>query len=141
MLRSFILSSIPHPTLNENSAGVVEESFLYIMHGAKPKQDRQGIWRDPKMLEKSMAGLGTRDQQLIYRWVPWFFPFHRLLIIRFFFCARLIRAHWNPSRFEAIKDPYKRRYGKTLKHRVKGETSDAYRDLLVAVVRSSEGKN
>ena len=67
-LHSFPL--LTHLTLNENSAGVIEESFLYIMHGAKPKRDGQGIWRDAKMLEKSMAGLGTRDQQLIYRWVP-----------------------------------------------------------------------
>ena len=28
------------------------------MHGAKPKRDGQGIWRDAKLLEKSMAGLG-----------------------------------------------------------------------------------
>ena len=88
-----------------------------------------------------MAGLGTRDQQLIYRWVPRFFPSHCLLLIRLFLSIfRLIRAHWNPARFEAIKDAYKRRYGKTLEHRVKGETSGAYRDLLIAIVRSSEGK-
>lgn len=105
--------------IKKSFTGVIEESFLYIMHGAKPKRDGQGIWRDAKMLEKSMAGLGTRDQQLIYR---------------------LVRAHWNPTRLEAIKDAYKRRYGKTLEHRVKGETSGAYRDLLVAIVRSSEGK-
>ena len=62
-------------------------------------------------------------------------------MIHFFFFCRLIRAHWNPARFEAIKDAHKRRYGKMLEHRVKGETSGAYRDLLVAIVRSSEGKN
>jgi hypothetical protein len=87
LFRSFILSSIPHPTqpLTKNSTGVTEESFLYIMHGAKPKRDGQGIWRDAKMLEKSMAGLGTKDQQLIYRWVfPGLSPFHRLLMIRYF---------------------------------------------------------
>ena len=115
------------------------------MHGAKPKRDGQGIWRDAKMLEKSMAGLGTRDQQLIYRWVPGFrfvspLPLRVNDLSFYFFIFRLIRAHWNPTRFEAIKDAYKRRYGKTLEHRVKGETSGAYRDLLIAIVRSSEGK-
>ena len=39
------------------------------MHGAKSKRDGQGIWRDAKLIEKSMAGLGTRDTQLIYRFV------------------------------------------------------------------------
>ena len=39
------------------------------MHGAKSKRDGQGIWRDAKLLEKSMAGLGTKDAQLIYRFV------------------------------------------------------------------------
>ena len=39
------------------------------MHGAKSKRDGQGIWRDAKLIEKSMAGLGTKDAQLIYRYV------------------------------------------------------------------------
>ena len=86
------------------------------MHGVKPKRDGRGIWRDAKLLEKSMAGLGTKDQQLIYR---------------------LVRAHWNPERFKAIKDSYKTRYGKLLENRVRGETSGTYRDLLIAIVKSS----
>ena len=40
------------------------------MHGAKSKHDGQGFWRDAKLLEKSMAGLGTKDTQLIYLFVP-----------------------------------------------------------------------
>ena len=51
---------------------------------------------------------------------------------------RLVRAHWNPSRLEAIKTAYKQRYGKTLEARVKGETSGDYQKLLVAIVKSSE---
>lgn len=47
----------------------METSLLYVMHGAKSKRDGQGIWRDAKLIEKSMAGLGTRDTQLIYRFV------------------------------------------------------------------------
>ncbi|KJA28322.1 hypothetical protein HYPSUDRAFT_51172 [Hypholoma sublateritium FD-334 SS-4] len=96
--------------------GTVEHGLLFIVHGVKPKRDQQGIWRDAKLLEKSMAGMGTKDQQLIYR---------------------LVRAHWNPERFEAIKDAYKRRYGRLLENRVRGETSGTYRDLLIAIVKSS----
>ena len=51
---------------------------------------------------------------------------------------RLVRAHWNPSRLEAIKTAYKQRYGKTLEARVKGETSGDYQKLLVAIIKSSE---
>lgn len=63
-----------------------------------------------------MAGLGTKDVQLIYR---------------------LVRTYWNPQRMEAIKDAYKRRFGKPLENRVKGETSGTYRELLIAIVNSS----
>lgn len=52
------------------------------MHGAKAKHDGRGFWRDAKLLEKSMAGLGTKDTQLIYRFV---LPFFGKVIIRFFF--------------------------------------------------------
>ena len=47
----------------------MESSLLYLMHGAKAKRDGQGIWRDAKLIEKSMAGLGHRDTQLTYRFV------------------------------------------------------------------------
>ena len=66
-----------------------------------------------------MAGLGTKDNQLIYR---------------------LVRTHWDKRRMEAVKDAYKRRYGKTLEARVRGETSGVYRDLLVELIRAGEAK-
>jgi len=98
----------------------MEESLLYIIHGVKPKRDGQGYWRDAKLLEKSMAGLGTKDSQLIYR---------------------LVRAHWDPRRMEGIKNAYRTKYkGKTLESRVKGETSGWYKDLLVEIIKSSEPK-
>ena len=53
------------------------------MHGAKSKRDGQGIWRDAKLIEKSMAGLGTRDTQLIYRFVL-------LLLFGFLFYVTII---------------------------------------------------
>lgn len=105
------------------------------MHGAKSKRDGQGFWRDAKLLEKSMAGLGTRDTQLIYRFV--FFHLFFVSYYSYFFKYRLVRAHWDPRRLEAIKDAYKRRYGKSLEVRVKGDTSGDYQKLLVAIVRSS----
>ncbi|KDR85911.1 hypothetical protein GALMADRAFT_235066 [Galerina marginata CBS 339.88] len=106
--------------IKKTFSGTMQDGLLYIMHGVKPKRDRQGFWRDGKLLEKTMAGLGTKDTMLIYR---------------------LVRAHWNPQRMEAIKDAYKRRFGKALENRVKGETSGPYRDLLLTIVKSSEGKS
>lgn len=103
--------------IKKTFSGHIQSSLLYIMHGAKSKRDGRGFWRDAKLLEKSMAGLGTRDTQLTYR---------------------LIRAHWDPYRLEAIKDAYRRRYGRSLEARVKGETSGDYQKLLVAIVKSSE---
>ncbi|KAF8799887.1 Annexin [Phlegmacium glaucopus] len=103
--------------IKKTFSGQMEDSLLYIMHGAKPKRDGQGFWRDAKLLEKSMKGMGTKDMQLIYR---------------------LVRAHWDPNRLEAIKSAYQRRYGKSLESRVKGETSGDYQKLLVAIVKSSE---
>ncbi|KAF6753329.1 hypothetical protein DFP72DRAFT_902759 [Ephemerocybe angulata] len=114
-LRHKSLSKIVKKTFS----GDLERSLLYILHGVKQKRDGQGIYRDAKLLEKTMAGLGTRNETLIYR---------------------TVRAHWNPNRFEAIKKAYLTRYGKTLEHRIKGETSGVYRDVLLLVVNTSAGK-
>ncbi|PPQ81358.1 hypothetical protein CVT24_001147, partial [Panaeolus cyanescens] len=103
--------------IKKTFSGTIETALLYILHGVKAKRDGQGIWRDAKLLEKAMAGFGTKDTQLIYR---------------------IIRAYWNPARMEAIKDSYQRRYNKPLVNRVKGETSGAYQKLLIAMLQRSQ---
>ena len=102
--------------IKKNFSGTMMEAFLFIVHGVKPKRDGKGIWRDAKNLEKTMAGLGTKDTMLIYR---------------------LVRAHWDSNRLKEVKDAYQRRYGKQLESRVKGETSGPYRDLLIAIVKGA----
>ncbi|EAU92494.2 annexin A4 [Coprinopsis cinerea okayama7 len=97
-------------------SGNLETALLYILHGVKSKRDGQGIWRDAKLLEKTMAGLGTRDSTLIYR---------------------TMRGHWDKKRFEGVKQAYRNRYGKTLEARIKGETSGSYREGILMVVRST----
>ena len=74
LIRIFILLFV--------SSGHMKDSLLYMVHGAKSKRDGQGFWRDAKLLEKSMAGLGTRDTQLIYRFV--FFIYFLFLITHIF---------------------------------------------------------
>ncbi len=46
-----------------------------------------------------MAGMGTKDVQLIYR---------------------LIRTYWNPQRMAAVKDAYKRRFRETPRESCQG---------------------
>lgn len=45
----------------------MKDALLYIAEGAK--RDGRGVWRDAKLLERSMAGLGTKDERLVWRCV------------------------------------------------------------------------
>lgn len=47
---------------------------------------------------------------------------------------RLVRAHWDHVRMEAIKEAYKKRTKKNLDARVASETSGSYKKLVVALV-------
>lgn len=38
---------------------------MYVLDGVKHRDG--GVKRDAKLLEKSMAGLGTKDKQLVWR--------------------------------------------------------------------------
>ncbi|KAK7036152.1 Annexin A4 [Favolaschia claudopus] len=70
--------------------------------------------RDAVLLEETMAGFGTKDGLLV---------------------MRLLRAHWSRRRMEMIGGAYLKIYGKTLTRRVEGETSGAFEDLLVAMIK------
>ncbi|KAJ3797112.1 hypothetical protein GGU11DRAFT_878107 [Lentinula aff. detonsa] len=98
-------------------SGHMRQTLLFIVEGAKPKHAMEfgpGVWRDAKLLEKSMKGLGTKDKQLV---------------------RRVVRYHWDRPRFEAIKAAYQKKYRKSLEGRIAGETSGDYKRLLVAIVK------
>ncbi|KIK69997.1 hypothetical protein GYMLUDRAFT_213006 [Collybiopsis luxurians FD-317 M1] len=97
-------------------SGHMRQALLFIVDGVKSKHamEGHGVWRDAKMLEKSMKGLGTKDKQLV---------------------RRIVRHHWDRSRFEAIKAVYHKKYKKSLESRVAGETSGDYKKLLVELAR------
>jgi len=99
-------------------SGHMRDTLLFIVNGAKPKHAMEGpgVWRDAKLLEKSMKGLGTKDKQLV---------------------RRLVRYHWDKPRFEAVKAAYHKKYKKSLEGRVAGETSGDYKKLLVAIVKGA----
>jgi len=104
--------------IKKRFSGDLMHALLYVLHGVKAKRDGQGVWRDAKLLEATMAGWGTRDMTLVYR---------------------IMRAHWNRPRFERIQDAFENRYGRTLEDRVHGETSGAYRDALLMVINDEYG--
>jgi annexin A7/11 len=89
----------------------MRQALLYIAHGAK--HDGRGVWRDAKLLESAMAGLGTKDERLVWR---------------------IMRLHWNAARFAEVKAAYQMKYKKSLASRVKGETSGDYRKLMLSVI-------
>ncbi|KAF9970221.1 hypothetical protein BGZ73_007099 [Actinomortierella ambigua] len=65
-----------------------------------------------KQLEKAMRGVGTNDQAL----------------------TRLLVRHRNPQFMAQVKAAYYRKYKKSLRDRVKGETSFHYKNALVAII-------
>ncbi|KAK4050593.1 hypothetical protein OIV83_003319 [Microbotryomycetes sp. JL201] len=94
--------------------GHLRDMYLLALNGAK--KDTTGIWRDAKMLNKAMAGLGTRDELLT---------------------IRLVRAHWDRNRFNQVKQAYKQKTGKELANSVMKETSGDYRDALMTLVNAT----
>lgn len=94
-------------------SGHMEDALLYIVATVEG-QGPYGIERDAHLLEASMAGMGTKDERLVYR---------------------LARAHWERARFEEIKRYYAATiHKKGLAHRVSGETSGDYKRMLLAIV-------
>ncbi|KAJ7431474.1 hypothetical protein B0H11DRAFT_2130377 [Mycena galericulata] len=70
--------------------------------------------RDARLLEETMAGLGTREALLV---------------------MRLLRAHWSRPRMDGINAAYLRIYQKTLQKRVAGETSGTLENLLLSLLK------
>lgn len=86
--------------IDSEFSGHMKDALLYIAEAAE--RDGQGVERDAIMLERAMSGMGTKDERLTWR---------------------IIRAHWNQPRWQAVKQAYQRLYGKPLEKRVKGETT------------------
>lgn len=90
----------------------MRDALLHIVRFAE--SDGLGVQRDAEKLEEAMAGLGTKDERLIWR---------------------VVRAHWERPRWEAVKAAYQRTYGKPLNARIRGETSGDYGRLLSALTQ------
>ncbi|KAL7935321.1 Annexin [Trichoderma chlorosporum] len=89
-------------------SGHMKEALLFQLRHAVDK-----YMHAAKLLEDSMAGLGTKDHLLI---------------------SRTIRFHWDRNELANVKGAYQHRYKKSLAARIRGETSGDYRNLMIACV-------
>ena len=99
--------------MSSEFSGHMKDALIYVARYAEA--DGQGVQRDAELLEAAMSGMGTKDERLIWR---------------------IVRAHWNRARFEAVKQAYQGMYGKSLKKRVEGETTGKYE---VSLERGDDG--
>ncbi|KAJ7664089.1 hypothetical protein B0H17DRAFT_1092292 [Mycena rosella] len=98
--------------------GDAEDALVWLVRGFEthrkhPHLDPASV-REAEMLEQTMKGMGTKDELLL---------------------MRLLRAHWSRGRMADVCAAYKGVYGKALSDRVKGETSGAHEDLLMALIQ------
>ncbi|KAF7294511.1 hypothetical protein MKEN_01443800 [Mycena kentingensis (nom. inval.)] len=101
---------------SEFGDGHDSKALQFIVNGAyqpdHPNHSPLAI-RDAKYLEKTMEGMGTKNDLLL---------------------MRVLRAHWSPGRLQAIKAAYLSVEKKTLPRRIKGETSGTFEDVLLALI-------
>ncbi|WEW57100.1 hypothetical protein PRK78_002560 [Emydomyces testavorans] len=90
-------------------SGHMKNVLVQILRGARDPVDR-----DARLLEESMAGIGTKNDLLIYR---------------------IVRIHWNREHMERVKMAYRHRYGKELRGRVAGETRGDFEKALLAILQ------
>ncbi|KAJ9123069.1 hypothetical protein QFC22_001258 [Naganishia vaughanmartiniae] len=91
-------------------SGHMADGLYYIARGAETSQ---AIERDVEYLYDAMAGMGTKDERLIYR---------------------VVRGHWCKPRWADVKRVYKAKYGKSLASAIKGETSGKYENVRLGHV-------
>jgi len=88
--------------------GDVEDALLFILNGVLNRAKR-----DAQLIEGTMKGIGTKDEELSYR---------------------LVDAHWRPGHIAAIKREYHALYHKELVVAVKSETRGDFENVLVAML-------
>ncbi|MCJ1276424.1 hypothetical protein MMC21_004229 [Puttea exsequens] len=96
---------------------VIIDEFAGHMEDALMQMVRCGTdraMRDAANFEKSMAGVGTKDEMLV---------------------VRTVKAHWDRRHLEQVKGAYRTRYRADLVARIRGETSGDYEKALVAMLQ------
>ncbi|KAL7272759.1 hypothetical protein RUND412_004417 [Rhizina undulata] len=90
--------------------GNMQESLQYILQGV----DNRAL-RDARLLEGTMKGLGTRDEELMYR---------------------IVKLHWEKEHLKDVKDAYYEEYPKrvSLVQRIKDETRGDQEKFLLELL-------
>ncbi|KAK9447567.1 uncharacterized protein V1518DRAFT_421327 [Limtongia smithiae] len=102
---------------NKKLVAVIEKEFSGHMKSALLHIVKSAVNHSTyiaELLEKCMAGAGTKDYLLI---------------------ERVVRLHWNPMLVAQVKQAYRNVYSKDLISRIRGETSGDYEKILVAMLQ------
>ncbi|KAI8250340.1 Annexin A7 [Colletotrichum sp. SAR 10_77] len=94
--------------IKKEFSGHMEDALLFQLRHAVDK-----YMHAAKLLEDSMAGLGTKDHLLV---------------------ARVVRFHWDKNFLANVKGAYQAKYNRSLASRIKGETSGDYQRLMLACI-------
>ncbi|KAI9799924.1 MAG: hypothetical protein M1825_004295 [Sarcosagium campestre] len=94
--------------IKKEFSGHMEDALLMILRGGVDR-----AMRDATLLEKAMAGAGTKDDLLV---------------------NRVVRFHWDRNHMSQVKGAYRHKYGKELSSRIKGETHGDYEKILLACI-------
>ena len=86
----------------------MEDALLFQLRHAVDRPSHAA-----KLLEDAMAGAGTKDTLLV---------------------GRVIRFHWDRNFMAHVVGAYRRRYGRDLGSRIRGETSGDYERLMLACI-------
>ncbi|KAE8542381.1 hypothetical protein D1P53_001158 [Cryptococcus gattii VGV] len=100
--------------IHSEFSGHMRDALFFIARGVEA--DGDGVVRDCELLHDAMAGMGTKDERMIYR---------------------LVRNHWNRPRFNAIKNQYQVLYRNSLRRAVEGETTGKYEKALVGIIEQN----
>ncbi|KAK9466467.1 hypothetical protein V1512DRAFT_263663 [Lipomyces arxii] len=94
--------------ISSEFSGHLEDALLHVL---KLAVNRPVYCAE--LLEKSMAGAGTKDELLL---------------------SRVVRFHWDPALVQQLKGAYHHIYRRDLIERIKSETSGDYERILVAML-------
>ena len=95
---------------------VVSKEFSGHMKQALVLMVRAGTdraMRDAMLLEETMAGIGTKDELLVFR---------------------VVGLHWNKEHMGQVKGAYRSKYKKELATRIRGEVKGDYQRILLAMI-------
>ena len=94
--------------IEKEFSGHMQDALLMMIRAATDR-----AMRDARLIEETMAGMGTKDDLLV---------------------NRVVRVHWNRAHTEQVKGAYRVKYKRELRDRIKGDTKGDLERLLLAMI-------